>query len=161
MGKIMAIVVFGSISVLFLLTFSITKRRLHLFEGMCIWCFILHLQNIFLGVAGIDFGLLKLSRKLVNFFPYDSIRGVIVPLLILFFLEQSSSESGLWRKTVCWVSVILLLVGIDYLAERLDVLSHSEKWKLWWSFAYYTALVTLAFMVQRLIRHIARREVIL
>ncbi|MDF2958722.1 MAG: hypothetical protein K0S39_457 [Paenibacillus sp.] len=157
----MAIVVFWSISVLFILSFSVTRRRIHLFTGMILWCLIIHAQNIFLGMVGINFKLMKLSDHLANFLAFDSIRSVIIPISIIIFLEQTSSKSGVWKKTACWVGVIFLLVGVEYLAEGLDVLTHSEKWKLWWSFAFYTALVSLAFIVHKLISHIAQREVII
>jgi hypothetical protein len=156
----MAIVVFWSISVLYILCFSVTRRSIHLFEGIVIWSFLIHTQYIFVGLC-FNYNLVQFPPKLDEFLAYYSIRGVIIPLSIILFLELNGSVNGIWKKSFCWVGIILLLFGIEYFAELLKAIGHSEKWKLWWTFSFYTTLVLLTFMVFKWVRRIARREVII
>lgn len=157
----MAIVIFLSISILFVVSVSATRRSIHLFEGIILWCFLLHIHNNFVGIVGIDYRLFTISNKPGNFFSYDIIRTVIVPLSIILFLELNSSIYGTWKKLLCWFGIIHLLIGVEYFAEMLGVLSYSEKWSLGWSYVSWTATVLLAFWFHKLIRYIARKEVII
>ena len=158
-GGKMAVVVFWSISILIALAFSVTRRKIHLFEGIVIWCILVQIQNNFMGMFSINFHLMELSMDKWTFLAYDSIRSIIIPLAMIFFLEQCTSASSVERKAVWWVSAILCFTGLEYCAELLGVLTHSKKWRLWWSISFYTALVSITYGAFKLLRHIARREV--
>lgn len=157
----MAIVIFLSISILFVVSALVTRRSIHLFEGIILWCFLLHIHNNFVGIVGIDYQLFTISEKTENFLSYDLIRTVIVPLSIILFLELNSSMHELWKKLLCWFMIIHLFIGIEYFSAMLGVLSHSKKWNVGWSYISWTATVLLAFWFHKLIRYIARKEVII
>ncbi|MDF2962517.1 MAG: hypothetical protein K0S39_4252 [Paenibacillus sp.] len=155
----MAIIIFGSLAILLATSFAVTKRKIHLFEGIVLWCFLLSIQNNFVWLFSLNFKLVELSRDITNYLAYDSIRSVIVPLLTILFLELNLYVNEVWKKTLSWAGIIMLLVGIEYMAELLDILVHSEEWKLWWSFANWTSNVGLSFAVHKSIRYVARKDV--
>jgi hypothetical protein len=154
-----AIVVFFSISILFILSFSVTRRRTHLFEGIIMWCFLVNLQGIYIGVLSNDFKLFVISNKIGNFMAYCVCRNVIVSLSMILFLELNSLVHKIWKKSLYLLGYILFLVGLEYFAELLEIIHHSEKWKLWWSFAHWTIVILLSFVVHKVVRHIVQKEV--
>ncbi|MDQ0113730.1 hypothetical protein [Paenibacillus harenae] len=155
----MALVVFCSISVLLLLSYSVTKRRLHLFERIVIWVFVLLLQNNFIWMMGLNYKLVELSHHWLQFLVYDSIRSIIVPICMMLYLELHEYLDRKRTKGLIGVLFIMGFVGIEYLAEWLGVLSHSGNWSVWYSVANWVFNVLLTLLVFKRIRFMARKEV--
>lgn len=155
----MAIVVFSSIAILFSVSFVVTRRRIHLFEGIVIWCVLQQIQNNYSGILSEDYELIVVSTKVAEFLAYDIMRCVIVPLSIFLFLEKTMTEHGVWRKIWNWIVIIIVLVGIEHFAEALGILAYSNKWTLGWVFAYWTTVVALSYAAFKIFRMIAKKEV--
>lgn len=157
----MAIVLFLSIAIICVLSFSVTKRKIHLFEGIIIWAFFLQIHNNFVGIVGIDFQLFKLSQKLDNFLAYCSIRSIIIPILIFLFIEFNSTFNETWKKLLCWIAVIQLIIVFEYMADLMGVIHYSKKWNIGWSYIYWTSTILLTFLVHKIIRYYLRKDVII
>lgn len=153
----MAAVVLLSIAFLVLLTFSVTKRKIRLFEGIIVWCTLQIIQNNSIWIFGLNMKLMELPTNLRDYVAYDSIRSIIVPIVIMLFLE-TVSISALRKKIVSWLVVVALLVGIQYFAQWMKVLALSDRWKLWMSFADWTHVLVLAYVIFLWIRRIERKE---
>jgi hypothetical protein len=156
----MAITVFLTISILLALFFFTTKRRLHLFEGIVLWAFFLNIHNNFIGFAGVDFHLIRISQRLPNFIAYCAIRNVIFPVFIMLFLEAVASLRRTWAKLACLVVAVHLLMGIVLLAERFNVLQHSPRWTVGWSYLSWTAALLLMYGLHQWIRRVLGKDVI-
>ncbi|MFD2446904.1 CBO0543 family protein [Bacillus sp. CGMCC 1.16607] len=154
----MALIIFGSISILFLISFSVTKRKIHLFECIILWGFILSLQNNYIWLTGINLKLLTLPTNLQNHWAYISVRSVIVPIVIMLFLEQTPTFEETWKKILYWLGTISILVGIEYLTDLFKIIHFSEKWKFGYSFANWSSVVLFSFLIHKLIRHFARKD---
>ena len=155
----MAITVFTSIAIILLLSFSVTRRRLHLFEGIIVWAFLLHIHNNLIGIAGMDFGLILLSTRPDLYAAYCMIRTFIVPIMIFLFLEMNVTVSGIWRRLLGWGVFIHLFLLIQYIAERLDIVRHGEKWNVGWSYVMWGGIMLLTYAFHKWIRQLARKEV--
>jgi hypothetical protein len=153
----MAAVVLLSIALLVLLTFSVTKRKIRLLEGIIVWCTLQILQNNSIWLFGMNMKLMELPANMRDFVAYDSIRSIIVPIVIILFLEAVST--GVFRtKIVSWLVVVSLLTGIQYFAQWMKILVLGEEWKLWMSIADWTHIVVLTYLIFVWIRRLARKE---
>lgn len=153
----MAAVVLLSIALLVLLTFAVTKRKIRLLEGIIVWCTLQILQNHSIWLFGMNMKLMKLTTNMRDYVAYDSIRSIIIPIVILLFLE-TVSEGALWKKIVSWLAVVSLLTGIQYFAHWMKLLVFSDRWKLWMSIADWTQIVALTYILYLWIGHLARKE---
>ncbi|CAG7627174.1 hypothetical protein PAECIP111802_01326 [Paenibacillus allorhizosphaerae] len=116
-GGSKAIVVFWSLSILLIVAFSFTRRRLHLFEGIVQWCFLLCLQNNFIWLMCLNLKLVELSQNLLNYWAFDSIRSVIAPLAMIYFLELNDGLNSVWTKAICWAGMLaamIMFIAVKY-----------------------------------------------
>ncbi|MGF7036384.1 hypothetical protein J2T17_007447 [Paenibacillus mucilaginosus] len=155
----MAILIFCSLSVLLILTFSVTKRRLHVFEGIIVWVLTVLLQNNFFWLIGLNYKLVELSHHWIDYLVYDTIRSIIVPLGMMLFLELHVSLDRRWKKLLNGAMFAALFVGLEYLGEVLGLLSHSLHWRLWYSFANWALNLVVLGLAFKWIRSISRKEV--
>jgi hypothetical protein len=158
-GNPLALLVFCSISVLLILTFSVTKRRLHLFEGIIVWVCTELLQNNFHWLIGLNYRLVELSLNWIDYLVYDTNRSIIVPICMMLFLELHESLDRKWKKLLNGAMFAALFVGLEYLDDVLGILSHSRNWRVWYSFANWTFNLLVLWLVFRGIRSIARKDV--
>lgn len=156
----MALTVFGSISVLLLLSIVVARRKIHLFEGIILWSFIVSLQNCLIWMMSLNYKLFELSHNLANFWAFDCIRSVIAPVSIMIFIQQLTLVTNTWRKMLYGIKLILILVGSEYAAELLHVIHYSEQWKMWWSFAIWTSIVLFSCVIHKYVSSVARKDLI-
>ncbi|MCZ8520884.1 MULTISPECIES: hypothetical protein [Paenibacillus] len=155
----MAILIFCSISVLLILTLSVTKRRLHVFEGIIVWVFTVLLQNNFHWLFGLNYKLVELSHDWIDYLVYDTNRSIIVPIGMMLFLELHTSLDRKWKKLLNGAMFVALFVGLEYLGDVLGILSHSRNWRVWFSFANWALNLAVLWLAFKGIRSIARKEV--
>lgn len=156
----MALTVLGSISVLFIISLYATRRKMHLFVRIIMWCFIISIQNNNIWLLSLNYKLFNLPQTNLNYFAFDCIRSIIVPFSIILFLECISVINSVGKKVFYGIITVLILVVVEYGAEQLGALHHSEKWLLWFSFANWSSIVFLSSVVHKLVRGVATRDVI-
>jgi len=150
---------FWSVALFMILSFAVTKRKLHFFEVLLLWVFVLAVLNNVIWLVGLNAKLILYSQNMGDFLALDALRSVIIPVFIILFLEIILVEEKKSRQLFYWAGTIIMLVGIEYMADFVGVINHIATWKWWWSFAWWTAFVLLSYAVHRLIRRIAIKDV--
>ncbi|WP_134682630.1 hypothetical protein [Brevibacillus migulae] len=155
----MVITVIWGAALFLLLSFAVTKRGLHLFEGIIIWVFLLFIENNVLWLVCMNAKLIEMTKQELDFVALDALRSVIVPLLTILFLEKVSIRERKSGQVRDWIGIVFLLFGIEYAADFLGLLQHISTWQWWWSFSWWAAFVLLSYAMHRLIRRIAKKDV--
>ncbi|MBB6694861.1 hypothetical protein H7B90_26030 [Cohnella xylanilytica] len=158
LGPLAGLILFWSAAVLLLLSFFITRRRIGLLEGIVLWCFLLGIQNQYIWITELNLRWVQVSDQWMGALAYDGIRSAIVPFSMMLALEWSDRLPGRLRPLV-WVGFGSLFAGIEIAAESLGVVIYGEKWKLWWTFAVWTAVAVLSAAALSLVRSLARKDV--
>lgn len=155
----MAIAVFGSAAVLLVLSYSVMNHRIHLFEGILIWVFIILVQNHFLWLMGLNNKLLEPTGDWLLFLVYDVVRSILVPLGMILFLEVHERLNRIGMRLLNGVLFLSVFAGMEYAAIALDILILSDEWKLWYTAANWSLNMVLTLLYFQWIRSIARKEV--
>ncbi|MDQ0198735.1 hypothetical protein J2S10_001893 [Neobacillus ginsengisoli] len=120
------------------------KRGFHILEIFVYWMVGSYLFQNFSAICYMNYKTLiipdKFSIELAHFLN----RIVLFPLLMVTFLHFFLIISTLSKKLLLIIGFILLLVGMEWLANLLGVLIHVH-WVIWWSFAFW--LVALLFLI--------------
>jgi hypothetical protein len=128
----MAFTLFFSITVISTISFAATKKTLNLLEIMFIWMTVIIIDHNFLTVTAVDLGMIDFSGHPANYWCLALIRIFLFPLLIVWYFDKTFSTKP-YRKWVWLPLGILTLIGVEYLADVLNVFKHT-RWHLWWSF---------------------------
>ncbi|MBB3110602.1 hypothetical protein FHS18_002669 [Paenibacillus phyllosphaerae] len=155
----MGITVFASLAVLSLLTFTVFLRRIHLFEAILVWGLLVFLHSNFLWLVGMNGKYIDIDESVSMILAITVMSKIVVPILVF----HAFAISLMFRKAVVKLVVFVLLVGVllgmDGLAVRLNVMAFSPEWKIGYSILYRGGTVAVAFAAWQWIRTVARREI--
>jgi hypothetical protein len=127
----MAFSIIFCITVILFISFVSTKKNLHLFEIFFMWMIINIIHHNFLTVIAVNLHMFDFAEKPANYWALVFMRVFLIPLLIIWYFDQTLSVKP--YKKWAWLPVgILILLGVEYLADFLNVYRHT-RWKLWWS----------------------------
>jgi hypothetical protein len=121
-----------SITFILIISFGVTKKKLHLFEILFMWMIINLIHHNFLTVTAVNLQMFDFAEYPANYWTLVLMRVFLIPMLIIWYFDQTLSEK-IYIKWAWLPAFILLLTGVEYLADILNVYRHSH-WKLWWSF---------------------------
>ncbi len=137
---------FLSITLIFVIFFVITPRRLHLLEILFSWFIILLLHGTFLAIMILNYKYIKLGSNLFLIWSFVVNRFVLMPLLIIWLLDLYVSVRSFLIKTILTVAFTAILTRIEYLANWLEVIHHAGPWQVWWTVVQWAALILIAYL---------------
>ncbi|NHN35493.1 hypothetical protein [Paenibacillus agricola] len=153
----MAFSIFFSITVIMNISYAVSKKNLHLFEIIFIWMVVSIIHHNFMSIFALNMGMFDFGKQPTHYWTMALIRVFLVPLLIIWYLDRSL-EGGHPYKKWAWLPVgISILVGIEYLANALNVYNFNQ-WKLWWSFAEWFVIFLLVNYPWIWYRKLLRKE---
>lgn len=140
----MAFSVFFSLTIILLVSFVAIEKKLHLFEILYMWMVIIFIHHTFLAVTVLNLKLVELPGYGANYWTLVFNRITLIPILIIWFMDKNLSLN--FTKRLFFIPfAVCVLVGIEYLAEFLNVFNHS-RWKLWWSFIEWGVILLLVYV---------------
>jgi hypothetical protein len=99
-----------------------------------------------------------MSPTVKDHFIKNSIYSIIIPLIVMLFLEGISKPRKKFIKTLYWLITICFITGVEYVAAYFKVIVHSSRWMMIWSFTFSASVVLLSFVLFKVIRRIARKD---
>jgi hypothetical protein len=115
-----------------MISFVVTKKNLHLFEIFFMWMIINLIHHNFLNVVAVNLRMFDFAGNIANYWTLVFVRVFLIPLLMIWYFDKTLSVNP--YKKWAWLLVgILILAGVEYLADVLNVFRHT-RWKFWWSF---------------------------
>ncbi|PYI53871.1 hypothetical protein [Paenibacillus flagellatus] len=155
----MAFPVFVGLTIIAMLTFVVARKPVHLFEIIVLWCTSLQIVDNYIGLLGDDYKLIIPSSDVLGFLAFDSIRSFLVPAVSIPAIGFASTRRRAAAKWAAGAVLVAVLVGIELLAERMNVLDFAPSWRRWWSVAFWTGYVIAMFAIRALYRKVLRKEV--
>jgi hypothetical protein len=137
----MAFPIFFSLTIILMISFVVTKKNLHLFEILFMWMIINVIHHNFLTVAAVNLRMFDFADNIANYWTLVLVRVFLIPLLIIWYFDKTLSANPCKKWT--WLPAgILILAGVEYLADVLHVFRHT-RWKFWWSFIEWFVIFLL------------------
>ncbi|WP_026565693.1 hypothetical protein [Bacillus sp. UNC41MFS5] len=135
------------LNVLALFLFIRKKKMLHILEVIVYWTVSSYLYQNFSALCYMNFKTLIIPENLSYEFSHDLNRIILFPILMVIFLHFFLILTTLLRKLLLMISFIILLTGMEYLADYLGVLIHIH-WRIWWSVSIwmFDLCVLIVFM---------------
>lgn len=141
------------LNVLALFLFIKKKKMLHILEIIVYWMISTYLYQNFSAICYMNFKTLIVPEKLSLEFSHFINRTVLFPLLMVIFLHYFLILTTYWKKMLLFASFVFLLTGLEYLSDLLGVLIH-KNWRVWWSFAYWVATLSVLLVCMKVFRRI-------
>ncbi|MEO2077152.1 MAG: hypothetical protein ABGX20_17435 [Bacillus sp. (in: firmicutes)] len=141
------------LNVLALFLFIRKKKMLHVLEIIVYWMISTYLYQNFSAICYMNFKTLIVPEKLSLEFSHFINRTVLFPLLMVIFLHYFLILTTYWKKMLLFVSFVFLLTGLEYFSDLLGVLIH-KNWRVWWSFAYWVATLSVLLVCMKVFRRI-------
>jgi hypothetical protein len=126
-----AFAIFFVLTIILMISFVVTRKNLQLFEIFFMWMVINIIHHNFLTVAALNLQMFDFGEYPANYWALVFIRVFLFPLLIIWYFDITLAEKP--YKKWGWLPFgILALIGVEYLADVLDVYRHT-RWNYWWS----------------------------
>ena len=152
----MAFSIFFSLTVILIISFAVTKKNLHLFKIMFIWMIVIIIDHNVLTVTALNLGMFDFAHRPANYWSLALIRVFLFPLLIVWYFDKTYSIKP-FRKWAWLPLGIVTLIGLEYLADVLNVFTHTQ-WNLWWSVVEWFIIFLLVNYSWLGYRNLLRKE---
>ncbi|MFB5193308.1 hypothetical protein ACE198_00105 [Neobacillus sp. KR4-4] len=135
------------LNLLALFLFIRKKKMLHILEVIVYWAVSSYLYQNFSALCYMNFKTLTIPENLSYEFSHVINRIILFPILMVTFLHFFLILTTLLRKLLLMISFIILLTGMEYLADYLGVIKHVH-WQIWWSLSIwmFDLCVLIVFM---------------
>lgn len=144
--------------VVFVFFFKFQKKHIHSLEILVLW---LISGILFQNYSAFFYMNLKwliipnvLNLKMTHFLN----RIVLIPLLTIIFYNQYIVRKKVSQKSFWVFSFVLLMAGLEMLADFLGVLKHVH-WNFWWSFMFWLFFILFSTFVMTFFRKKLAKEV--
>lgn len=123
------------------------KKQLHILEIIIYWMVGSYLFQNFSALCYMNFKTILIPDNLPYELTHFLNRIVLYPMVMVTFLHFLLILNTHLNKLLLITNFVLLLVGLEWLADFSGVLVHVH-WQIWWSFAFWLAalLVLIGFM---------------
>jgi hypothetical protein len=122
------------------------RKNLFLIEKLTIWIFLATLNQNLLDIAISNLELLEITRSQQMFWASFFNRYLLIPFLIVLFVDLYSVSKSSTNKAFLFVSWLLILTLMDRAVMWVGILKY-HKWETWWSLVGWLCilLATLGF----------------
>jgi hypothetical protein len=99
----------------------------------------------------------KVSKNTKDFIIFRVAEVIIIPIVMLFYLEVLHSKISVKFKMIYAVIWVLMLFCAESLLVSLDIFTYT-KWQIEWSIAVWSMFLLLVILTQSLFNKILRSE---
>ncbi|PLS02439.1 hypothetical protein [Neobacillus cucumis] len=142
----MTISIISSITLLILISYCVTPKKLHIFEIIFIWLVVWLLMHPLSWIIYVNLTWLKVSTNLGDFWAYAFDRLILLPLLIVLFFEallRTNRKVAIY--TVLFVEILILMLD-EYVLLKLGVL-HEVNWNIVFSFIEKSFILLISYFL--------------
>ncbi|GAA0334962.1 hypothetical protein GCM10008967_27230 [Bacillus carboniphilus] len=141
------------INLLVLYLFVKMKKKLHILEIMVYWMVASYLFQNFSALCYMNFKTLIIKDILSIEFTHFINRIILYPVVLVMFLIFYRRADSLLHKFSIFISFLLILVGLEWSADYLGVITH-VNWRIWWSFSFWFFSLLFLVVVMKLFRRV-------
>jgi hypothetical protein len=135
------------LNLLVVLLFIKIKKNLHILEILIYWMVASYLFQNLSALCYMNFKTLFIPEKLELELAHFLNRTILFPIVMVTFLHFYLTFWSRLKRGLLLLTFMFLLVGLEWLADLLGVITH-VNWQIWWSFSFWmtTLLVLVSFM---------------
>jgi hypothetical protein len=135
------------LNLLVVLLFIKKKKNLHILEILIYWMVASYLFQNLSALCYMNFKTLLIPEKLELELAHFLNRTILFPIVMVTFLHFYLTFWSRLKRGLLLLTFMFLLVGLEWLADLLGVITH-VNWRIWWSFSFWmtTLLVLVSFM---------------
>ncbi|MBM7652786.1 hypothetical protein JOC76_002244 [Neobacillus cucumis] len=142
----MNISIISSITLLILISFYVTPKKIHIFEIIFIWLVVWLLMHPLSWIIYVNLTWIKVSTRIGDFWTYAFDRLILFPLLIVLFFEASLRFNRKAAKCIILFVAILTLMLNEYVLLKKGVL-HEVKWNIVFSFIEKSFILLVSYFL--------------
>jgi hypothetical protein len=148
---------FISFALILLNTFFSLKKLTPLLTLIFLWLVIEFSFTSFISVIVDNAKLWEVGKNPKDFVIFRVVEVVVIPLLMLFYLEILNYIKVLKVRIIFTLTWILLLFGMEYSLVKFKVMKY-VNWQIGWSFVTWFLFLMFIFMIQLLFNKILKKE---
>lgn len=152
----MAFSIFFALTVIINLTYTVSKKNLHLFEIFFIWMVINIIHHNFMTIFALNMEMINFNSNSTSYWTMALIRVFLIPVLIIWYIDKTQGARN--RKN--WIMLFILiplLIGIENLANLLNVYDF-VKWNLFYSIVEWVVILLIISFLSTSFRKTLRKE---
>lgn len=140
----MILAIILSVTLLLLISFCVTSRRIHLFEIFFLWLIITLLIQSLSWIILVNLEWITVSTKLGKYWSHFSNRLILCPLIIIYFFDFSVAiQKNVPRYSFLFLAVLILTL-VDYGLMFLGIL-HNHDWKVGYSVVEWIFTIAISY----------------
>ncbi|MFB6466335.1 hypothetical protein ACE38V_05850 [Cytobacillus sp. Hz8] len=125
----MTFALIGALAVIILVLFMKLNKHLIIFEYLFFWLLILFVFTTLFDV-GTHHHLFSISNKVSDYYSLRLTEFVIIPVLLLTFLDRISTRKSVRNKLVMTVIMFLLLLGVETILRNWVQAFQYDQWSM-------------------------------
>jgi hypothetical protein len=141
----MNISILSSITLLILISFCVTPKKMHIFEIIFIWLVVWLLIHPLSWIIYVNLTWIKVSTKLGDFWTSAIDRLILVPLLVVIFFEATLRFNRKAAKCIIISLAISMLMLGEYALLKMGVLQN-VKWNIVYSFIENAFILLVSYI---------------
>lgn len=146
-----------NVVVLFLF-FKWQKINIHRLEVLIIWLISTMFFQNYSAFFNMNYKYFKIPEVLSLELAHLLNRTILIPVITIIFLNRFIILRHLRNKIALFFCTMLLLAGIEGLADFTGVLIHTN-WKIWWSLLFWVIYLLILILCMSLFRKQLLKEV--
>lgn len=142
----MNIAIISSITLLILISFCVTPKKIHIFEIIFIWLVVWLLIHPLSWIIYVNLSWIKVSTKLGDFWSEAFDRLILIPLLIIIIFEALLKlKTNVSKCTLLFVGIFVLMLD-EYALFKMEVL-YDVKWNIVYSFIEKAFIIFVSYFL--------------
>lgn len=137
---------FISITLILVISFCVTSKRMHVFEIFFLWLISWLLTHNIAWLLFVNLQWLKLSTDLGNFWTETLSLLVLYPLLMIWFFDISLLIHNKVKKYALLLLAIFTIASVEFCFIFLDTIL-KKNWNFACSFIKWTFIVSISYFL--------------
>jgi hypothetical protein len=154
----MKLSIISSFAILLVVSYLVTPKRLHIFERLFVWLLFQFIYFLYLGTVTTNLKNLVMPESNSLYVSYIIFNAIIIPLVILWYLEFLHRLQSLFAKIVITIFWVGVMVSFEYIASSLHVFYRQPVWELWWSVIIWSVFLLIAYISDLIVKKMMKDE---
>ena len=140
--------IFIAITLLLMISFCVTSKRMHIFEIFFLWMIIWLITHSIAWIVLVNLKWLKLSTDLGNFWTETLGLLILYPILVIWFFDISMLIHHTVKKYALLLLAILTIASVEFCFILLDTIIE-KNWNFSYSFIKWAFIVSVSYFLWR------------
>ena len=138
--------IFIAITLLLMISFCVTSKRMHVFEIFFLWMISWLITHSIAWMVFVNLKWLKLSTDLGNFWTETLGLLILYPLLVIWFFDISMLIHHKVKKYALLLLAILIIASVEFCFILLDTII-SKNWDFSYSLIKWSFIVSISYLL--------------